>query len=92
MDALDRHQVGALLLVEAVEVGGVLEVVGVDLAVLGGGVGQDVVGELLDLEGPAVLLELLLDRAVQDFGVGGGGGGHGDLLVIGGGLVLAAAG
>ena len=59
---------------------------------LGGSVGQDVVGELLDLEGPAVLLELLFDRAVQDFGVGGGGGGYGDLLVIGGGLVLAAAG
>ena len=47
----------ALLLVEVVEVGDVLEVVRVDLAFLGHRVGLHVISELLHFKGVAFLLE-----------------------------------
>ena len=50
VDRADADQMGTVLLVEAVEVGGVLEVVGVNLAALGDEVGLDVVAELNNLE------------------------------------------
>ena len=83
VDGADADQMGAVLLVEALEVGAMLEVVGVNLALLGGGVGQDVVGELGDGELVALLLENLLDRAVQNLSVGRGGSADIDLLVVG---------
>ena len=73
-----------------------LEVVGVNLAILGGGVRLHVVGEFLDDQLVAVLLDERFDRLVQDLRVRGRGGGHGDGLVVllGGGTVgtgIAAA-
>ena len=64
----------------------VLEVVGVDFAVLYHVIGHHVVAVFLHLQGPAVLGQDL-GGGLQDFGVGGGGGGHGDDL-----LALTAAG
>ncbi|GFN02625.1 hypothetical protein Smic_11810 [Streptomyces microflavus] len=65
----DRDDGGVVLLVEVVQVGLVLEEVGVDLAGLGGGVRQDVVRELLDLQLEALLLRQVLLDEVQDVGV-----------------------
>ena len=81
---------GAVLLVEAVEVGGVLEVVGVNLAALGDEVGLDVVAELNNLEVDALLGQNLLGH-VQDLGMGRGGGSDlqgrtGQFAGLGGGL------
>ena len=50
MDAGHGDQMGAVLLVEVVQVGLMLEVVGVYLAVLDDVVGLDVVIELLDVQ------------------------------------------
>jgi len=69
------HQAGLAVLVVAVQVGLVLEEVGVQLLVFHGGVGLHVVAEFLDLQLDAVGFELGLDE-VQDFRVGHGGGGH----------------
>ena len=90
VDRADADQMGAVLLVEAVEVGGVLEVVGVNLTALGDEVGLDVVAELNNLEVDALLGQDLLGH-VQDLGVGRGGGGDlqgrtGQLTGLGGGL------
>ena len=74
VDSADADEVGAVLLVEAVEVGGVLEVVSVNLAVLGHKVGLDVIAELNDLKVDALLRQNLLGH-IQDLGVGRGGGG-----------------
>ena len=90
VDRADADQMGAVFLVEAVEVGGVLEVVGVNLAVLGDEVGLDVVAELNNLEVDALLGQNLLGH-IQNLGVGRGGGGDlqgrtGQLTGLGGGL------
>ncbi len=79
---------GALLLVEVLEVRAVLEVVGVYFAFLGNGVGLNVVSEFLDFEGVAFLFKLTLDGLVEDLSMGGGGCGDGDRLVL---LALSAA-
>lgn len=63
---------GALLLVEVLEVRAVLEVVGVYFAFLGNGVGLNVVSEFLDFEGVAFLFKLTLDGLVEDLSMGGG--------------------
>ena len=81
---------GTVLLVEAVEVGGVLEVVGINLAALGDEVGLDVIAELNNLEVDALLGQNLLGH-VQNLGVGRGGGGDlqgrtGQFAGLGGGL------
>ena len=64
-------QVGAVGLVEAVEIGGVLEVVGVEIAVLQGGVGQNVVVIDHNLQVVALLGQLIFDQ-LKDLGVGRG--------------------
>ena len=64
MDVGDAHEMRALLLIEVVEVGNVLEVVGVDLAFLGHRVGLHVIGELLHFKGVAFLLEQRLHGVV----------------------------
>jgi len=69
------HQAGLAVLVEAVQVGLVLEEVGVQLLVLHGHVGLHVVAEFLDLQVHALGLEPGLDE-VQDLGVRHGRGGH----------------
>ena len=87
MDGAGAHQVGAVVGVEAVHVGDVLEVVGVQLTLLHGGVGHDVVIKLRDFQGVALFGQDFLGH-FQDFGVGGGGGAHLDGLAVG----LAGAG
>ena len=66
---------GAFLLVEALQIGDVLEVVGVFLALFHSGVGNDVIAVLMDLQVNA-LLSQNIHHLLQDLGVGGGGGGH----------------
>ena len=90
VDSADADQMGAVLLVKAVKVGGVLEVVGIDLAALGDKVGLHIVAELNDLQVDALLGQNLLGH-IQDLGMGRGGGGDlqgraGQLAGFGGGL------
>ena len=87
MDGSYTDQMGAVFLVIVVHVGDVLEVVGVDGAVLGGVVGGAVVGELHDFQRDVLFGEDVLDHG-QNLGVGGGGGAY----FQGGALLLAAAG
>ena len=69
VDASHGDQMSAVLLVEVVQVGLMLEVVGVDLAVLDDIVGLDVVIELLNIQGDALLgQDVLAD--LQDLAVG----------------------
>ena len=73
-------QIGAVLLVEVVEVRGVLEVVCVQIAVNQCGVRLNVVGELNNVKGVALGLERGL-RCVQNLCVRGRGSADGDDLV-----------
>ena len=66
---------GAAGLVELLQIGQVLEVVGVLVAVLHGGVGHHVVAVLVDHQLDA-LLRQDGHALVQNLGVGGGRGGH----------------
>ena len=68
---------GALFGVEVIKIGGVLEVVGVNGAVLHDGVGNNVVVVGLNVEGD-VLFGKDLFGDLEDLGVGRGGGGDGD--------------
>ena len=71
MDASNGDQVGALLLIEVVQVGLMLEVVGVALAILNDGVGDHIVIVLLDVQSDALVgQDLLAD--LQDLAVGAG--------------------
>ena len=70
-----------LLGVEVLEVGQVLEVVGVDAAVLNEGVGGDVVVDDLDLQCDTLLSQNVLDD-LEDLGVGRGGRGDADGLAV----------
>ena len=88
---------GAAGLVELLQIGQVLEVVGVLVAVLHGGVGHHVVAVLVDHQLDA-LLRQDGHALVQNLGVGGGRGGHrqGDGLSgiaarLGGGTVISGA-
>ena len=80
---------GAPLVVEVVHVGDVLEVVGVQRAVLQGGVGGHIVVKLLDVQGVPVGLHQLLGN-LQNGGVGSGSraDGHG-LAACAAGIVAA---
>lgn len=89
MDGADRDEVGAVLGVEAVEIGLVLEVVCVERAVGQSLVRQDVVVIGDDLELVAFVGEGLLDL-LEDLGVRGGAGTDGDDFVIGRGGGLAS--
>ena len=72
VDAGNGDQVGALLLIEVVQVGLMLEVVGVALAILNDGVGDHVVIVLLDVQRNALVgQDLLAD--LQDLAGGGRG-------------------
>ena len=73
VDETGGDEVRAVAGVEAVQVRGVLEVVGVKLAVFKSGVGQDVIIENNDLEIVAFLGEEGLDL-LKDLGVRGRGG------------------
>ena len=75
MHICHAHQVGAILSVEVVQIGDVLEVVGVNAAVLHRGVGLDVVGKLHDLQVDSLLRQQFLHHG-QDLGVGSGRGAH----------------
>ena len=105
MDAGHAHQVGAVLSVEVVQIGDVLEVVGVLGALFHSGVGDHIVAVDMDFQVDA-LLGQNGHALLQNFGVGRGGGGHvqnGGLrglsrsfgfsrgLGLGGGLLLGAA-
>ena len=83
MDETGGNEVRAVAGVEAVQIRGVLEVVGVKLAVLESGVGQDVVIENHDLEIIAFLGENGLDL-LKDLGVRGGGSADSDGFLCGG--------
>ena len=91
MDGADRDEVGAVLGVEAVKIGLVLEVVCVERAVGQSLVRQDVVVIGDDLELVAFVGEGLLDL-LEDLGVRGGAGADGDDFVIGRGGVLVVGG
>ena len=72
---------GALLLIEVVQVGLMLEVVGVALAILNDGVGDHIVIVLLDVQRNALVgQDLLAD--LQDLAVGSGGGSAADSLTV----------
>ena len=77
MNQAGGHEVGAVLLVVILEIGDVLEVVGIDGA---GGrvlVGLDVIGVLLHLELDALLGEEGRGEIRQDLGMRRGAGGDG---------------
>ena len=71
MDTGHGDEVRTLLGVEVLEVGQVLEVVGVDAAVFNEGVGGDVVVDDLDLQCDTLLSQDVLDD-LEDLGVGRG--------------------
>ena len=77
MDGGHGHQVGTLLFIEIVQIGSVLEVVGVDLAAVYNQVGLHIVFKLGDLQRPALLGQELCGLC-QNFRVGRGRSGHGD--------------
>ncbi len=64
----DRHDLCAVLLVEVLKVGKVLEVVCIDLTTVNDLVGLDVIGELLNVKGD-VLLGKYLSCNSQNLGV-----------------------
>ena len=81
VDTGNGDQVGALLLIEVVQVGLMLEVVGVALAILNDGVGDHIVIVLLDVQRNALVgQDLLAD--LQDLAVGSGGGSAADGLAV----------
>ena len=75
MDAGDAHQMGAAGGVEVIQIGDVLEVVGVLITVLHGGIGHHIVAVLVDLQVDALLGQNGY-ALLQDLGVGGGRGGY----------------
>ena len=77
MDAAGVHKVRALLFIEVLKIGDVLEVVRVKFAALDDVVRLHVVLELLDLQRPALGLEDGLGLR-EDLGVRRGAGGDGD--------------
>ena len=77
MDRRCRDDVGAVLSVEVIQIRGVLEVVGIDLAAFDDVIGLDIVGEFDDIQGDVLLGKNFLGN-LQNFRVGGGGGGDGD--------------
>ena len=78
-----RYQMGAVLLVEVLEVRGMLEVVGVQIPLLQCGVGQHIVGELHHLKVIARRLELIL-YSIEYLRMGGDGSAYLDLYKLGG--------
>ena len=82
MDAGHAYQMGAVLFIEVVQVGDVLEVVGVQLALFQRGVGDDIVVEFHDLQIVAFVSQNLLDN-FQNLGVGCGGCADLDGLIVG---------
>ena len=83
MDLGGGHQVGAVGGVIAVQIGGVLEVVGVQRTVGQGAVGQHIVVIDHDLQVVALFGQSVL-HLLQDLGVRGGAGAHGDGLQVAG--------
>ena len=81
MDGGGGHQGGVVLLVVAVQVGGVLEVVGVQLSVSQSTVGHDIIVIGDDLQGVALVCQGLL-HLLQDLSVGCGAGTDTDGLVV----------
>ena len=82
VDAGHAHQMGAVLFIEVVQVGDVLEVVGIQLALFQRGVGDDIVVEFHDLQIVAFVSQNLLDN-FQNLGVGRGGCADLDGLIVG---------
>lgn len=70
VDAGDAHQMGAAGGVEVIQIGDVLEVVGVLITVLHGGIGHHIVAVLVDLQVDALLGQNGY-ALLQDLGVGG---------------------
>ena len=83
MDARHAYQMGAPLGVEVVQIGHMLEVVGVLVSVLHGGVGHHVVGVFIHHQLNALLFQDV-HALLENLGVGGGGGGHAELHGLGG--------
>ena len=65
------HQMGAVALIEVIQVGDVLEVVGIQLTAFHRGIGNDVIVELRDLQGDALLGQQIPDH-FQDLSVRAG--------------------
>ena len=57
MDRADALEVGAVFLVEIIQIGLVLKEIGVQLSLFQRFVGQDVVGKFLDLQHDALLFQ-----------------------------------
>ena len=74
-----RDQMGAVFGIEAVKVGGVLEVVGIQSAVFQSGVGKNIVIVDHDFQFVAGFLQSRLG-SFQDLSVGSGAGAHNDGL------------
>ena len=72
MDGGHRYQMGAVLSVEVIQIGAVLEIVGVQVSLFQGGVGQHIVGELHHFQVVALGGQLVFNR-VEDLRVGGDG-------------------
>ena len=77
VDRSSGDNLGAVLGVEVVQVGLMLEVVGVNFAAVNNQVGLDVVVELLDHEGDVLSSQDVLGDG-QDLSMGRGGSSHGD--------------
>ena len=77
MDGGHGDQIGALLFIEVVQIGGVLEVVGVDFAAVHHQIGLHIVLKLGDLQRPALFGKKLCGFG-EDLRVGRGRSGHGD--------------
>ena len=87
MDHGNGNQLGAVVCVEGIEVGNVLEVVCIQFAVVNNQIGLHIVGILLDVQRPAVLGQNFCCD-LQDLSMGRGRSSNGDGLGIG----IAAAG
>ena len=77
MDASGAHQMGSSFLIEAFQIGDVLEIVGVDLTAFHHLVGHDIIGELRHLKRPALLCQKG-GRRRKDLRMGYAGSCHGD--------------
>ena len=82
MNLRDRYEVRSVVRVEVVEIGLMLEVVGVDVAVLGSGVRRNIVVHNPDFERVALFLHQRL-ALLEDFGVRSGRRSDDDRLVVG---------
>ena len=85
------YQMGAVFLVKVIQVRGMLEVIGVQITLLEGGVGQHIIGELYHLKVKTRRLELIL-YGIEYLRMGGDGSAYLDLYKLGGSGALGGFG